>query len=71
MRARVSTSRSRSSSLPSACAQGGMHDDRLFCPAVYGYWSAGTSCPAARAESIIATTSAAFGQLRTPAALRW
>ena len=32
--ARVGASPSRSSSLPSACASGGMHDDRPFAPAV-------------------------------------
>src|SRR5207247_9124867 len=54
MRARVDESRKFSSSLPSAEAQGGMHEARPVPPATYGYMTACTSSPAHLDATIVA-----------------
>jgi len=57
--------------LSPAALHGGRHASSAVAPASYGYISAPTSWPAARAESIRAMTIAMAFQLRGPAALRW
>jgi hypothetical protein len=71
-RARVagSASRARSESVPPACAQLGMTASSPVPLAGYGYWSAVTSTPRARAASMAATACGILPQLGRPDALR-
>ncbi len=68
--ARMAGSSRFSKSFPSAEAHGGRQAVNPVPPAMYGYMSAPTSWPSARAASILATASGALYQLRRPAAFR-